>query len=105
MVNRLLADWPITGCTSEVLEWRANCVHHHNRCDALERLLQLPAAEEFSPKDCVALVTAAAKAGSLEAFKELCRGLPQLPTACKELPLHLLLRLYRLAVDKGGYWV
>jgi hypothetical protein len=44
MVKRIVNEWPTTGRTLEILERRANCVHLHNRCDALAHLLQLPAA-------------------------------------------------------------
>lgn len=75
----------------------------HNRPEALANLLKLPAADEFSAEACVALATTAAKACNLEAFAELCKGLPQLQSASKDMSLALLLPLYDLAVDKG-WW-
>ena len=102
IVRRLVAEWPVTSRSIRFIQWHNSCEHMQNRADAVDRLLKLPAAEDFAPKDCVALAITAAKAGTSDAFMVLCRRLPQLPQACDEVPKALLLRMYQLAVDEGG---
>lgn len=100
MVTCLLDAWPITGRSMECVKGHEACYHMDHRQQALGSLLKLPAAHCFAASECLALATAAAKAGSLDAFTELCRGLPQMREAHGEMPVHLLLRMYQLAVDK-----